>query len=145
MVVTQMKNAFKALFAGSVLAATLICLPTVNAAEPAAKAKTEEKAPAKRDWYPFFGMVASVDKQANTVTLKKKDGTRVLKVDAKSEIEVGGKPANLAAVKAGDYAHGKLHKNAGGDEVITSAKFDKEAPKKPEVPGEPQTKKPAAK
>lgn len=140
-----MKNALKALFAGSLLAATLISLPTAYAAEPAAKAKVEEKAPAKRDWYPFFGTVASVDKQANTITLKKKDGTRVLKVDAKSEIEVNGKPSTLAGVKAGDYAHGKLHKNAGGDEVITSAKFDKEAPKKPELPGEPHTKKPVAK
>jgi hypothetical protein len=85
----------------------------------------------KRDWYPFAGYVASVDKQARTVSLKKKDGERVLKTDAKSEIEVGGKPGTLADIKPGNYAHGKLHKDASGAEVITAAKFDKEGPARP--------------
>jgi len=40
------------------------------------------------------------------------------------------KPATLSGVKVGDYAHGKLHKDSAGKEVITDAKFDKEAPNK---------------
>ena len=41
-----------------------------------------------------------------------------------------GKPAVFGSVKVGDYAHGKLHKDSPGKEVITHAKFDKEAPSK---------------
>lgn len=65
--------------------------------------------------------------------MKKKEGQRVLKIDAKSEREVNGKHATLASVKVGNYAHGKLHKDASGAEVILAAKFDKEPPKKQDV------------
>ena len=88
-----------------------------------AKAPAEEATP-KRDWYPFHGDVASVNKTANTISLKKQEGERVLKLDAKSELTRGGKKVTLADVKAGDYAHGKLHKNAKGEEVVTAAGFD---------------------
>lgn len=40
------------------------------------------------------------------------------------------KPAVIGSVKVGDYAHGKLHKDSAGNEVITDARFDKEPPKK---------------
>ena len=54
----------------------------------------------------------------------------MLKLDAKSTIEIDGKPSTLSSVKVGSYAHGKLHKNSAGKEVITAAKFDREPPKK---------------
>lgn len=87
------------------------------------KVHSEEAAP-KRDWYPFHGDVASVNKTANTISLKKQEGERVLKLDTKSDLTRGGKRVTLADVKSGDYAHGKLHKNAKGEEVITAAGFD---------------------
>jgi hypothetical protein len=98
--------------------------PSSNQKAAAAKAKT------KRDWYPFGGYVAAVNPQAKTVSLRRKVGERVLRLDAASQIEVDGKPAALDRVRAGDYAHGKLHKDAAGQEVITAAKFDKTGPKK---------------
>lgn len=106
---------------------------TKTKAEGKGSSKTRESTETlrpKRDWYPFHGIVASIDKQANTISLKKNEGERVLKLDAKSELEINGKPVAISNVKVGDYAHGKLHKNSAGQEVITSAKFEKEAPVK---------------
>lgn len=115
----------------SLLVGALASAP-LRAADPTTKpdhgssgrAKEEEKVKAKRDWYPFGGIVASVDKQANTISLKKKEGERVLRLDSKSTLEISGKPAALGSVKPGNYAHGKLHKDNAGNEVITDAKFD---------------------
>jgi hypothetical protein len=134
-----MKKALKCLLVSSLLAGALASVGSLSAAD--AKAKAEDKAAgktkeatetskAKRDWYPFYGTVASIDKQANTISLKKKEGERVLKLDAKSELEIDGKPAVLGSVKVGNYAHGTLHKDSAGNEVIKAAKFDKEAPRK---------------
>ncbi|HEY5911492.1 MAG TPA: hypothetical protein VJA21_12905 [Verrucomicrobiae bacterium] len=129
--------------------------PTLYAADSKAQAAktspeqapvTAKKGKAKRDWYPFGGIVAATDMQAKTVSLKKKTGARVLKVDATSELEVGGKPATLAAVKIGDYAHGKLRKDGAGKEVILAAKFDQEKPNKSkEAPAPEAQKTPGAK
>ena len=94
-----------------------------KATDPSVAGKTH------RDWYPFGGIIASVDMQANTISLKKKKGERVLLLDPKSQLEINGKPVTLQSVKVGDYAHGKLHKDVSGKEVITAAKFDKERPK----------------
>ena len=134
-----MKNTFKSFFLLSLLAAALATAPSLYAADSTGKpagtaadtAKpAAESTKAKRDWYPFSGTVTSVNKQANTISLKKKEGERVLKLDAKSTLEIGGKPATVGSVKVGEYAHGTLHKDTAGNEVIMSAKFDKEAPKK---------------
>jgi hypothetical protein len=133
-----MKETLRYLLASVCLAAALTCGDAVLAAGTNAPAgaktaapagETTEKPKAKRDWYPFGGTVAAVDPQARTVSLKKKKGERVLQVDAKSELQVNGKPAALVNVKVGDYAHGKLHKDGSGKEVITAAKFDKEKAK----------------
>lgn len=129
-----MKCFLKSWFVLSVLSVGL-CVPSTTiaadakpkAADAPAAAPAESPKP-KRDWYPFRGTVGSVDKQAKTVSLKKKEGERVIRLDAKSEIEVYGKPGTLADVKVGDYAHGKLHKDASGKEFVLSVKFDKEAP-----------------
>ncbi len=134
-----MKNTLKSFFVLSLLAAALATAPSLYAADSTAKpagtardtAKpAAETTKAKRDWYPFGGTVVSVNKQANTISLKKKEGERVLKLDAKSALEIDGKPATIGNVKAGEYAHGKLHKDSAGNEVIMAAKFGKEAPKK---------------
>jgi hypothetical protein len=133
-----MKNALKNLLVLCLLAGVLSSGASLYAAETnttagatnASKAKgAAETGKTKRDWYPFGGTVASVDKQANTLSLKKKKGERVLTLDSKSQLEINGKPATLGSVKVGDYAHGKLHKDSSGKEVITAAKFDKERPK----------------
>lgn len=150
-----MKNAFKYLFLPCLLAAALAGGATLYAADTkskvddqaAGKAKeTTEKGKAKRDWYPFGGIVASVDKQAHTIALKKKEGERVIKLDSKSTLEINGKPATLADVKVGDYAHGKLHKDSAGNEVLTGAKFDKERPNQKKAGDEQDAQeKPASK
>ncbi len=134
-----MKNTLKYLLVSALLGGSLVSVASLQAAATKAKAddsaaakatQSTEKGKAVRDWYPFYGTVASIDKQANTISLKKKEGERVLKLDAKSGLEVNGKPATLSDIKVGNYAHGKLHKDSAGKEVITSAKFEKEAPVK---------------
>lgn len=134
-----MQHTLKFLLMTSLLVGSLGSASSMYAADSAAKAPdkaasqakdTTEKGKTKRDWYPFGGIVASVDKQAKTVSLKKKEGERVLKLDAKSTLEINGKPAVLGSVKVGDYAHGTLVKDSAGNEVIEAAKFDKEPPKK---------------
>ena len=150
-----MKKLLKYMLVTSLLAVDLASVPSLQAAGRNAKAddkaagKTKEaaeKGKSKRDWYPFYGTVASIDKQAKTISLKKKEGERVLKLDSKSTLEIHGKPAVIGSVKVGDYAHGKLHKDSAGNEVITDAKFDKEAPNKAkeaadkEIPKTPSSK-----
>lgn len=134
-----MKTLFKQLLLASLLAGALAGAPSLAAADAPAKPHSPTTSPtkeaavkgtAKRTWYPFAGTVSSVDQQANAITLKKKQGERVLKLDAKTTLEIDGKPATLGSVKVGDYAHGRVHKDSAGHEVITSAKFDKEPPKK---------------
>ncbi|MBI1840929.1 MAG: hypothetical protein HYR88_08785 [Verrucomicrobia bacterium] len=144
-----MQTLLRPLILSIAAALAIAAVPTTHAAvvqpkpEDAAGEKAETAKP-KRDWYPFYGTVASVDRQAKTVSLKKKEGERVLKLDAKSEIQVNGKPGGLGDVKVGDYAHGKVRKDAGGKEVLVAAKFDKEGPRqekdKPagEKPSEPK-------
>lgn len=139
-----MTQILKSLLIASMLAGALASVPVSIAADSAAKTpdkaagRAKEATPpakAKRDWYPFGGIVASVDTQAKTISLKKKEGERVLKLDSKSTLEIEGKPAVIGSVKVGSYAHGKLHKDSAGNEVITDAKFDKEAPAKEKAAG----------
>jgi hypothetical protein len=139
-----MKRVLKYLLVASLLAGALASASSLFAADSTAKAQDKqatEKGKTKRDWYPFYGIVASVDKQANTISLKKKEGERVLKLDSKSTLEINGKSAVLSSVKVGDYAHGKLHKDSAGKEVITDAKFDKEAPPKAKEAADKETPK----
>lgn len=128
-----MKPILKCLLAAAFLVGGPLIAPPLHAAEAPAKpaAKPATRQAAKRDWYPFSGIVAAIDKQANTISLHKKEGARVLTLDAKTTLEVEGRPATVAHVKIGSYAHGKLHKNNAGKEVITSAKFDKQRPPNP--------------
>jgi hypothetical protein len=145
-----MKRITRCLLVISLLAGLQSTVPFSLAADATAKptnkvpAKAEaaaQKTKAKRDWYPFSGVVASVNKQAYTISLQKKEGERVLRFDSKSKLEIEGKPAVLADVKVGSYAHGTLHKDSAGNEVITSAKFDKEPPQKLKVEPEKAAKK----
>ena len=98
---------------------------------PAKPAKDmAEAAKPKRDWFPFSGTVAAVDANAKTISLKKKEGERVLLTDAKTTLEQNGKAAKLADIKAGNYLHGKLAKSTSGAEVILDAKIEPQAPAK---------------
>jgi hypothetical protein len=134
------------------LALTLSHAVVAEDAKPAAAAEES----AKPKVYGFHGTVASVDNSAKTVSLKKKEGERVLNIDSNSKYVVEGKPATLADIKAGLYAHGIVRKE-GKEEIIVNAKFDKEAPapkdkaseKKPEAvtaapAGAPAAPEPAA-
>jgi hypothetical protein len=128
-----MKKTIKTLMYGALLGAFLAAGNNVNAQPKPAKDAAETAKP-KRDWYPFYGTVAAVDAKAKTVSLKKKEGERVLQTDSKTAFEHNGKPATLADVKAGNYLHGKLHKNAANEEIILDAKIELEPPaKKPET------------
>lgn len=103
---------------------------TATATSDTAGATTTKAKKAKKEWYPFWGEVSAINKAAMTVSLKKGEGTRIIHLDSKSELARLGKPATLNDVKPGDYAHGKMHKNKAGEEVITAAKFDLERPNK---------------
>jgi hypothetical protein len=122
------KTSLHILFSG-LLALALAGGTAASAADTTAQS-TNAVPKAKRDWYPFYGTVAAVDQSAKTISLKKKEGERVLKIDSKTGLEINGKPAILADVKVGSYAHGKLHKDSNGAEVIMASKFDKEPPVK---------------
>ena len=133
----------KHLLVTSLLTGALATASSLYAADSTSKTTTKESTEVKpkRDWYPFSGIVASVDKQANTISLKKKEGERVLKLDSKSTLEMNGQSAVIGSVKVGYYAHGKLHKDSAGKEVITDAKFDKEKPNKAKEPAAKDTTK----
>lgn len=124
-----MKITIKNLLFGTLLGAFLAAGLNASAQTTTNKSATETAKP-KRDWYPFYGTVSSVDTKAKTVALKKKEGERVLQTDAKTTLEQNGKTASLADIKAGNYLHGKLHKDAAGAEVITDAKIELAAPPK---------------
>ena len=123
-----MKKSLSHLMFGSLFAA-LLAVGQIAHAQPTPAATTETAKP-KRTTYPFFGTVASVDASAKTISLKKKEGERVLHTDAKTTLEMDGKPATLADIKAGNYLHGTLHKDAAKEEFILKAKIDLEAPAK---------------
>ncbi len=69
------KSSLSLLFSG-LLAVALVGGTAVNAADTktksadASKAAVAQKPKAKRNWYPFYGTVAAVDKQAKTISLK---------------------------------------------------------------------------
>ena len=129
----------KNLMLGALLGALLSVSQNASAqkSEKPAKDTTKEateKAKPIRDWYPFSGIVSSVDNKAKTISLSKKDGDRVVQIDSKSTFESNGKAATLGDIKAGNYLHGKLRKNAADEEVVFDAKIEPEAPaKKPKV------------
>ena len=115
---------------------------TAAVAEVPKKAEAEAAPKSKRDWYPFHGVVSAVNPKASTISLHKEEGERILRMDGKSTLTHLGKPATLVDVKTGEYAHGKVHKNERGEEVITAAKFDKEAPtKEPKKESKKESKK----
>ena len=62
------------------------------------KATAESKK--KRDWYPFSGVVDSVDTKMSTISLHKKEGARVLHMDGKSTISRYGKSATTPEGRA---------------------------------------------
>ena len=133
----------KYLLVTSLLAGALATASSLYAADSTAKtsSKATTEAKPKKDSYPFYGYVASVDKQANTISLKKKEGQRVLKLDSQSTLEMNGQSAVIGSVIVGYYAHGTLHKDSAGKEVIKNAKFDKEKPAKAKEPAPKATTK----
>ncbi len=148
-----MKKISSSLLVISLLALAPFAGNVAQAADSTAKssdstATTPTTPKAKRTTYPFHGTVEKVDSAAKTISLtsKKTEGGRVLKVDSNSDLEINGKRAVLADVKAGNYAHGTVHKDAAGAEIIVASKFDKEAPVKGAAvaPADASTNAPAA-
>jgi hypothetical protein len=125
-----MKNSIKTILVAALLGAFLAAGQNANAQPKPAKDAAADTTKAKRDWYPFSGTVVSADTAAKTVSLAKKEGSRVLQTDGKTTLEQNGKPATLADIKPGNYLHGKLHKNAAGAEVVTDAKIELAPPVK---------------
>lgn len=130
-----MKKSLNSLLTSTLVAFVLAGVPVLRAADTMTNSMPGETAPAKpkRTTYPFYGTVESVG--AGTVSLKKKEGVRVLKSDAKTSIQVNGKEGTLADVKPGYYAHGTAHKDSTGEEILGKVKFDTEAPAKKKVEG----------
>lgn len=135
-----MKKSLQHLVFGGLCAAILVTGNAVNAQTSTKTKVTEVKAtdtakeitePAKpkRDWYPVGGIVSSVDKSGKAISLKKKEGERVLHVDAQSTIDMDGKPIAVERIKAGNYLSGTLHKE-GAEEFILKANIKLEAPAK---------------
>jgi hypothetical protein len=139
---TSLPLLFSGLLAIALLGGNAASAADANKSTTKPAAGAAETPKAKRDWYPFYGTVAAVDQKAKTIALKKKDGERLLKLDAKSQLEINGKPAVLADVKVGNYAHGTLHKDSAGAEVIMASKFDKEPPVKEPAADSPSTSQP---
>ena len=82
----------------------------------------------KRDWYPFRGEIASVNTAENSISLRKKDGARVVHLDSASELKREGTTISASDLKIGEYAHGKLRKDGAGVEFISAASIDREPP-----------------
>lgn len=72
---------------------------------------------AKRETYPFRGVVASVDATARTVTLEGKGSRRVIAILPDTRLIRAGNPATLEDVKAGEKVGGTLRKSGEGREV----------------------------
>lgn len=72
---------------------------------------------AKRETYPFRGVVASVDATARTVTLEGKGSRRVIAILPDTRLIRAGNPATLEDVKAGEKVGGTLKKSGEGREV----------------------------
>jgi hypothetical protein len=120
----DMKKSLQHLVFGSLFAAILVAGSAANA-----QTTTTETPKPKREWYPVGGIVAGVDTSTKTISLKKKEGERVLHTDAQSKIEMDGKPITLGAIKNGYYLSGTLHKE-GAEEFILKVKIALEAPAK---------------
>ncbi len=130
-----MKKSLQQLVFGSLFVAILAVGSAANA-QATTKPKTADTAKEatgtvkpKRDWYPIGGIVSSVDKLGKTVSLKKKEGERVLHTDSQTKLEMDDKPVMLGSIKPGNYLSGTLHK-IDGEEYILNAKIKLEAPVK---------------
>ncbi len=107
--------------------------PTAPAAtKPAAGTPpaADAAAPAKKNRYPFHGIVKATDAKAMTITLEGKDHDRVLHLSGESHLSKDAKDITLSGVATSDYLHGSVQKNDRGEEVITKAQAGpKPAPK----------------
>jgi hypothetical protein len=120
-----MKKSLQHLMFGSLFAAILVGGSITHAQTTTS---TETPKP-KRDWYPVGGIVVGVDTSEKTISLKKKEGARVLHTDSQSSLEMDGKPITIGSIQNGYYLHGTLHKE-GAEEFILKAKIELKAPVK---------------
>ena len=101
-----------------------------NSKPAATPPAADATAPAKKNRYPFHGIVKSTDAKAMSITLEGKEHDRVLHLNGESHLSKDAKDTTLSGVAAGDYLHGSVQKNDRGEEVITKAQAGpKPAPK----------------
>ena len=115
----------KTLFIAALVAVfTAFSTLPITAAEDKAAVKKEATARA----VPFGGKIASVDKQAKTVTV----GKRVLQVTSDTKITKNEKPATLDDATVGEEVGGQYHQDADKKMNLVSLRIGPkaEAPKK---------------
>lgn len=126
-----MKNLFSHLVAMAFLATvSVVSTQAADAGSAVAVASKDssDTARPRRDWYPFRGEVASVDAVQKTLSLRRQQGVRVVRLEGASALTRAG--GNIAAgdIRIGEYAHGKLRKNEQGLEEVVAAAFEPEPP-----------------
>ena len=92
--------------------------------------------------YPIRGTVGTADPATRTVSRAGKKSTRVLQVDANTQLSRDGKSIAVADVQAGDYLKGLVFKNEGHETLVKASLGEKpEAPirRSPRAP-RPSTK-----
>lgn len=102
--------------------------PEIAAAEKKAATKEKSaKAAAKRDTYPYRGVIGSIDGDKITLKLKTKD--RAITVASDAKIISNGKKARLSDLKAGAYITGQVKKVDGKEIAVSVYEKPKPAPK----------------
>ncbi len=139
-----MKNLFSHLVTIAFLAT--VSVVSAQAADTGTSVATASKPTAEttrpsRDWYPFRGEVVSVDAVQRTVSLHRKQGVRVVRLEAASTLTRAGEAIAAGDIRIGEYAHGKLRKNDQGMEEIVAAAFEPEPPAR--EPKATRTRKPS--
>ena len=139
-----MKNLFSHLVTIAFLAT--VSIVSTQAAETGASVTTATKPASEstrlpRDWYPFRGEVVSVDAVQRTLSLHRKQGVRVVRLEEASALTRAGETIAAGDIRIGEYAHGKLRKNDQGMEEIVAAAFEPEPPVR--EPKATRTRKPS--
>lgn len=99
----------------------------------------EKKEDKKARGVPYAGTVATVDKAAKTITIKKKEASRVFEITAETRISKSGKPATLDDAIIGEEAAAYGHEQ-NGKHIAQSLRLGT----KPEDPSSDKKKKKTA-
>ncbi len=127
----MMKKLITTIIAAAVVMGTVgITTQAAEKKKPAKKegARKSDAKKAKRDTYPYRGVIGSVD--GNKIVIKQKSGERTIVVGEDAKVTIDGKKGKLGDIKAGDYVTGQVKKTAGKETAVSVYKKDKPEPKK---------------